>query len=298
MICSSLKVQQLFTTMHTCPSFNPSLQNLLYRWVSNSLVCLQSTCNQFHMYSTLHGGLVRISTLHGGLVGNVPDVCKNSQVFPATVWQTLAQFSIQLLGSFKYHCAACRLFAKYADKQLAGKWGNVWLAGKCQSYPQAIHHSVNDFILLAGKCHSYPQMWSPTVSMIWFCWLGNVRAIHKWSPTVSVVLFWQISISFLKLLFDFIWGECEMCYSPPFLKLLNLVAWGVFIQVFSASMSSWITETKNGKRAKRLGPPLAQMQFWAKRVSSWTLISHQLHRVTSGWITRSKFSYTSSKYKR
>ena len=170
MIRSSLKVQQLFTTMHTCPSFSLSLQNLLYRWVSNSLVCLQSTCNQFHMYSTLHGGLMRISTLHGGLVGNVPDVCKNSQVFPATVWQTLAQFSMELLGSFKYHRAACRLFAKYADKQLAGKCQSypqvirhsvnnfILLAGKCQSYPQVIHHSVNDFILLAGKCQSYPQV--------------------------------------------------------------------------------------------------------------------------------------------
>ena len=100
------------------------------------------------MYSPLRGGLVRISTLHGGLMRNVPDVCKNSQVFPATVWQTLAQFSMQLLGNFKYYLAACRLFAKYADKQLAGK---------CQSYPQVIPHSVNDFILLAEKCQSYPQ---------------------------------------------------------------------------------------------------------------------------------------------
>ena len=141
---------------------------------------------------------------------------------------------------------------------------------------KVIPHSVNDFILLAEKCQSYPQ---------------------KWSPTVSMILLWQISISFLKLLLDFIWGECEMCYSPPFLKLLNLLAWEAFIQVFSASMSSWITETKNGKRAKRMGPPLAQMQFWAKRVSSCPLMSHQLHRVTSGWITRSKFFYTSSEYK-
>ena len=230
-----------------------------------------------------------------------------------SVQHTVArQFQVSLC-SLQALCQVCRQTAGWEMGKCLAGWEMSKLSTSDPPQSQWFHfagwemselstnvitHRVNDFILLAGKCQSYPQMWSPTVSMIWFCWLGNVRAIHKWSPTVSVVLFWQISISFLKLLFDFIWGECEMCYSPPFLKLLNLVAWGVFIQVFSASMSSWITETKNGKRAKRLGPPLAQMQFWAKRVSSWTLMSHQLHRFTSGWITRSKFFYTSSKYKR
>ena len=131
-----------------------------------------------------------ISTLHGGLMRNVPDVCKNSQVFPATVWQTLAQFSMQLLGNFKYYLAACRLFAKYADKQLA------------------------------GKCQSYPQKWSTTVSIISFCWLGNVRAIkaiHKWSPTGQWFHFagWEMSKLSTKVIphsvndFILLAGKCQ-----------------------------------------------------------------------------------------
>ena len=91
--------------MHTCPSPKLFLQNLHCRLVSYSLVHLQSTCNQFHVYSALRGGLVRISTLalHGGLMRNVPEVCKTHNCFQLLYGKALAQLS-QIISIMHIQC--------------------------------------------------------------------------------------------------------------------------------------------------------------------------------------------------